>query len=92
MSRSIKGKKSPGYDYSGKRPMSGSCGFGKWVRSITHRKERMVDKKIEHITGKELEEYRREQLEEYRQELTEPEKKILERLIIGVIFGCEPRK
>ena len=40
MSRTIKGKKPIGYDYWGKRAMSGSCGFGPVVKRMTHKKER----------------------------------------------------
>jgi AMMECR1 domain-containing protein len=40
MSRSIKGSKGCGYDYWGKRALSGCCGYGKAVKVETHRKER----------------------------------------------------
>ena len=34
MSRTKKGKKSPGYDFWGKRAMSGSCGFGNAIDDL----------------------------------------------------------
>lgn len=45
MSRTRVGKRSsggkgPGYDYWGRRPLSGTCGHGKEVKQITHRIER----------------------------------------------------
>lgn len=48
MSRTKKGKKSPGTDFWGKRAMSGSCGTGKVVKKITHSKERAATKQLEH--------------------------------------------
>lgn len=40
MSRTKKGKKSPGYDYMGKRALSMCCGYGPDVKKLTHKKER----------------------------------------------------
>lgn len=40
MSRTKKGKKPIGYDYWGKRALSGSCGFGQVIKKITARIER----------------------------------------------------
>lgn len=40
MSRTKKGKKGPGYDYWGKRALSGDCGHGPVVKKLTHKKER----------------------------------------------------
>lgn len=55
MSRTKKGKKSPGFDFWGKRAMSGSCGFGKIVKKLTSGKERAARKKIERKAKKERE-------------------------------------
>ncbi len=47
MSRTRKGSKPIGYDFWSRRP-GGSClGFGPEAKNITHRKERMIDKKLE---------------------------------------------
>jgi hypothetical protein len=43
MSRTKKGKKSPGYDYWSKRPMSGSSP-SKWAKKVTHKLERLKAK------------------------------------------------
>jgi len=40
MSSTRKGSKGPGYDYWGKRPKSGDCGYGKSVKTISKRIER----------------------------------------------------
>jgi hypothetical protein len=40
MSRTKKGSKGPGYDFWGKRPKSGDCGFGKLIKTISKRIER----------------------------------------------------
>jgi len=40
MSRTKKGNKGCGYDYSGRRPKSGPCGYGKIVKNISKRIER----------------------------------------------------
>lgn len=40
MSRTKKGSKSPGYDYWGKRALSGNCGYGPEVKKLTHKIER----------------------------------------------------
>lgn len=40
MSRSKKGEKGPGYDYWGKRALSGICGYGKAVKIVTKKIER----------------------------------------------------
>jgi hypothetical protein len=40
MSRTSKGSKGCGYDYWGKRPLSGNCGYGKIVKTISKRIER----------------------------------------------------
>lgn len=40
MSRTQKGSKGPGYDYWGRRPLSGDCGYGPAVKRVTHRIER----------------------------------------------------
>jgi len=55
MSRTKKGKKSPGFDYWGKRALSGNCGHGKEVKKITHGKERATAKRLEHKAKKEKE-------------------------------------
>lgn len=47
MARTKKGSKVIGYDYWSKRPYS-SSGFGPVVKNLTHRKERMIDKKLEY--------------------------------------------
>jgi hypothetical protein len=45
MSKTKKGSKGPGYDYWSRRPgNTGSSGFGKTVKKITHAKERMKSK------------------------------------------------
>lgn len=44
MSRTTKGSKGCGYDYWGKRALSGSCGYGKYVKIITSRIERRRSK------------------------------------------------
>jgi hypothetical protein len=51
MSRSKKGKKSPGYEYWSKRPNSMSSP-GKISKNITHRKERADAKKVVHKAKK----------------------------------------
>lgn len=48
MSRSRKGKKPIGYDYWGRRKPSG-LGFGKFVKLLTHRKERQQGKRDEKV-------------------------------------------
>lgn len=53
MSRTKKGKKAPGYDYWGKRAMSGSCGYGKIVKKLTSGKERAATKVVERKAKKE---------------------------------------
>lgn len=45
MSRSKSGSKSPGYDYWSRRPGSG-MGYGKKVKKVTHKKERVQNKKL----------------------------------------------
>lgn len=40
MSRTKKGSKGISYDYWGRRPLSGDCGYGPEVKRITHRLER----------------------------------------------------
>lgn len=40
MSRTKRGSKGAGYDYWGKRPMSGDCGYGKQVKTASKRIER----------------------------------------------------
>lgn len=40
MSRTKKGSKGCGYDYWGKRPMSGTCGYGSKVKRASKRIER----------------------------------------------------
>ena len=55
MSRTKKGKKSPGIDYWGKRAMSGCCGHGKEIKKITSGKERVATKKVERKAKKERE-------------------------------------
>lgn len=45
MSRTTKGSKGPGYDFWGKRPMSGICGCGKIVKTISKRIERARSKR-----------------------------------------------
>lgn len=44
MSRSKRGSKGPGYDYWGRRPKSGTCGYGKKVKTISKRIERARSK------------------------------------------------
>lgn len=46
MSRTKRGEKGPGYDYWGRRPLSGNCGYGPFVKHVTHRKERRINKTI----------------------------------------------
>jgi hypothetical protein len=48
MSRTKKGKKAVGFDYWGKRALSGSCGFGSEVKRLTHKKERAQAKQALH--------------------------------------------
>jgi len=55
MSRTKKGKKSPGTDFWGKRALSGNCGYGKIVKKLTHAKERAAAKRIEHKAKKDKE-------------------------------------
>lgn len=40
MSRTRKGGKGPGYDYWGRRALSGGCGYGPKVKKATTRVER----------------------------------------------------
>ncbi len=40
MSRSRKGSKGPGYDYWGRRALSGFCGYGPQIKKETTRRER----------------------------------------------------
>ena len=51
MSRSRKHQKSPGYDYWGRRAVSGT-GHGKIIKKITSGKERAETKLIEHKAKK----------------------------------------
>lgn len=44
MSRTVKGSKGSGYDYWGKRPLSGDCGYGKAVKQVSKRIERRRSK------------------------------------------------
>lgn len=44
MSRTKKGSKPIGYDYWGKRALSGNCGFGKIIKKLTHGIERARSK------------------------------------------------
>lgn len=44
MSRTKKGSKGSGFDYWGKRPKSGNCGYGKSVKTISKRIERARSK------------------------------------------------
>ena len=55
MSRSKKGKKSPGIDFWGKRAMSGDCGTGKVVKKLTTGKERAAAKAVERKAKKDKE-------------------------------------
>jgi len=52
VSRSKKGKKSPGHDYWGKRPLSGNCGHGPEIKKITHKIERAQEKQLLHKAKK----------------------------------------
>ena len=54
MSKTKKGKKSPGHEYWSKRPNSMSAP-GKLSKKITHSKERAAAKKIEHRAKKDKE-------------------------------------
>jgi len=54
MSRTKKGKKSPGFDFWSKRPFSG-LGFGKFIKKRTHKKERSLGKKEAVKAGAKLE-------------------------------------
>lgn len=45
MSRTLRGSKGSGYDFWGRRALSGDCGYGKAVKVITHRKERRIAKR-----------------------------------------------
>ncbi len=40
MSRTKRGSKGDGYDYWGRRALSGNCGYGPKVKDLTHRIER----------------------------------------------------
>ena len=44
MSRTHRGGKGAGYDYWGKRILSGTCGYGKYVKKQTNKRERLKDK------------------------------------------------
>lgn len=48
MSRSRKHQKSPGYDYWGKRALSGNCGHGPEVKKMTKKKERAQERQLIH--------------------------------------------
>lgn len=41
--KTVKGGKAPGFEYWGKRPMSGSSP-GSWAKSVTHKIERQRNK------------------------------------------------
>lgn len=56
MSRTKKGKKSPGTDFWGKRALSGCCGHGKIVKKLTHGIERAAAKKLERKAKKDRDE------------------------------------
>jgi hypothetical protein len=56
VSKTKKGKKSPGFDYWGKRALSGNCGFGPEVKKLTHKKERAQAKQDLHKKKKEKDE------------------------------------
>lgn len=45
MSRTVRGEKGGGYDYWGRRPLSGNCGYGKYVKKRTAKIERAQDKR-----------------------------------------------
>jgi len=45
MSRTRKGSKGPGYDYWGRRVLSGDCGYGPHIKKVTHRRERRIAKR-----------------------------------------------
>ena len=42
MSRTKTGSKDAGYDYWGRRILSGSCGYGPYIKKVTHRRERRI--------------------------------------------------
>lgn len=46
MARTKRGAKPLGYDYWGKRALSGLCGFGKKVKKLTHKIERAQAKRL----------------------------------------------
>jgi hypothetical protein len=46
MSRTKRGSKGIGYDYWGRRALSGDCGHGKEVKKITHRIERAREREM----------------------------------------------
>lgn len=58
MSRSIRGGKGAGYDYWGRRALSGNCGYGSDVKHITHRIERRQNARLVRKEAKQYEEGR----------------------------------
>lgn len=53
MSRTRKKSKGPGFDYWGRRALSGNCGYGPIVKKFTHKKERLSAKRSL-LAGKEM--------------------------------------
>lgn len=45
MGKTNRGEKGDGYDYWGKRPLSGNCGYGKKIKTISKKIERARSKK-----------------------------------------------
>ncbi len=55
MSRTRKGSKGPGYDFWSRRHGNNGCqGYGSVAKQITHRIERMLNKRIVREKAKEL--------------------------------------
>lgn len=44
MGKTYRGEKGDGYDYWGKRPLRGNCGYGKKIKNISKRIERARSK------------------------------------------------
>ena len=66
MSRTKKGSKPLGYDYWSKRPYSG-CGYGKYIKEMCHRAERMQQSEL---VRKETEESWNELQDGYKYDLS----------------------
>lgn len=56
MGKTVRGEKGPGYDYWSRRLGNNGCqGYGPEVKKITHRKERMENKRVIENEKKEIE-------------------------------------